>query len=193
MVCVTSGLKDGRRYDCTLFYVYISPLNMHKSHISCSPHSHHYLCHSLHLNLKQLQRLHTDSNHCVRVWFLALCRWLMVEDSFVLYMRPKDNQVGMVILYDKGFHIKMSAQETAVHHGVTIETLCRQASVLIIFTFCCDGTASQCWLCWLHPYKDYLWGVFHISVCMPQMSEPYCLGTKHAVSIRLYKQRCEGL
>ncbi|XP_036965329.1 uncharacterized protein si:ch211-168k14.2 [Acanthopagrus latus] len=58
-------------------------------------------------------------------------------------MRPKDNQVGMVILYDKGFHIKMSAQETAVHHGVTIENLCRQASVLIIFTFCCDGTASQ--------------------------------------------------
>lgn len=34
----------------------------------------------------------------------------------------------------------------------------RQASVLIIFTFCCDGTVTH--LCWLHSYTDYLCGVF---------------------------------
>ncbi|KTG33853.1 hypothetical protein cypCar_00003669, partial [Cyprinus carpio] len=53
-------------------------------------------------------------------------RWLVVKDSFVLYMRPEDGQVGTVILYDKGFHIKIWTQETGVRHGVTIEKLCRQ-------------------------------------------------------------------
>ncbi|XP_051564749.1 phospholipase D1-like isoform X2 [Myxocyprinus asiaticus] len=54
-------------------------------------------------------------------------RWLVVKDSFVLYMRPEDGQVGTVILYDKGFHIKIGTGEAGVRHGVTIENLCRQA------------------------------------------------------------------
>ncbi|TRY82467.1 hypothetical protein DNTS_032811 [Danionella cerebrum] len=57
-----------------------------------------------------------------------LFRWLVVKDSFVLYMRPEDGQVGTVILYDKGFHIKIGTREAGVRHGVTIENLCRQES-----------------------------------------------------------------
>uniref|UniRef100_A0A668AK58 phospholipase D n=1 Tax=Myripristis murdjan TaxID=586833 RepID=A0A668AK58_9TELE len=56
-------------------------------------------------------------------------RWLVVKDSFVLYMRPKDGQVGTVILYDKGFHIKIGTQETGVRHGVTIENLSRTLTI----------------------------------------------------------------
>ncbi|XP_030643413.1 phospholipase D1 [Chanos chanos] len=56
-------------------------------------------------------------------------RWLVVKDSFVLYMRPEDGQVGTVILYDKGFHIKIGTQETGVRHGVTIENLCRALTI----------------------------------------------------------------
>ncbi|XP_066542709.1 phospholipase D1 [Hoplias malabaricus] len=56
-------------------------------------------------------------------------RWLVVKDSFVLYMRPDDGQVGTVILYDKGFHIKIGTQETGVRHGVTIENLCRALTI----------------------------------------------------------------
>lgn len=52
-------------------------------------------------------------------------RWLVVKDSFLLYMRPEDGQVGTVILYDKGFHIKIGTRETGVRHGVTLENLCR--------------------------------------------------------------------
>ena len=40
-------------------------------------------------------------------------------------MRPEDGQVGTVILYDKGFHIKIGTRETGVRHGVTLENLCR--------------------------------------------------------------------
>ncbi|XP_050974455.1 phospholipase D1 isoform X2 [Labeo rohita] len=56
-------------------------------------------------------------------------RWLVVKDSFVLYMRPEDGQVGTVILYDKGFHIKIGTLETGVRHGVTIENLCRALTI----------------------------------------------------------------
>ncbi|XP_072542407.1 phospholipase D1 isoform X3 [Salminus brasiliensis] len=56
-------------------------------------------------------------------------RWLVVKDSFVLYMRPEDGQVGTVILYDKGFHIKIGTQETGARHGVTIENLCRALTI----------------------------------------------------------------
>ncbi|XP_076857811.1 phospholipase D1 isoform X2 [Brachyhypopomus gauderio] len=56
-------------------------------------------------------------------------RWLVVKDSFVLYMRPKDGQVGTVILYDKGFHVKTGTHETGVRHGVTVENLCRTLTI----------------------------------------------------------------
>ncbi|KAJ8351715.1 hypothetical protein SKAU_G00231910 [Synaphobranchus kaupii] len=56
-------------------------------------------------------------------------RWLVVKDSFVLYMRPEDGQVGTVILYDKGFHIKTGTEETGVRHGLTIENLCRALTI----------------------------------------------------------------
>eukprot|EP00064_Thunnus_orientalis_P007053 superscaffoldBa00000763_g7072 len=94
---------------------------------------------------KHFQALHQELLMFKAVLKLPLptCIWLVVKDSFVLYMRPKDSQVGMVILYDEGFHIKMSTRETVVHHGVTAKNLCRQASDLIIFTFCCDGIATR--------------------------------------------------
>ncbi|XP_035263647.1 phospholipase D1 isoform X1 [Anguilla anguilla] len=56
-------------------------------------------------------------------------RWLVVKDSFVLYMRPEDGQVGTVILYDKGFHIKTGTEETGVRHGLTVENLCRALTI----------------------------------------------------------------
>ncbi|KAJ8282536.1 hypothetical protein COCON_G00050550 [Conger conger] len=56
-------------------------------------------------------------------------RWLVVKDSFVLYMRPEDGQVGTVILYDKGFHIKTGTEETGVRHGLNIENLCRALTI----------------------------------------------------------------
>lgn len=70
-------------------------------------------------------------------------RWLVVKDSFVLYMRPEDGQVGAVMLYDKGFHIKIGTRETGVRHGVTVENLCRQVE-MISFSFIIVNENSQC-------------------------------------------------
>ncbi|KAG2456770.1 PLD1 Phospholipase, partial [Polypterus senegalus] len=51
--------------------------------------------------------------------------WLIVKDSFIAYVRPENGQVGAVILYDKGFFIKIGTKETNIKHGVTIENLSR--------------------------------------------------------------------
>ncbi|XP_073768952.1 phospholipase D1 isoform X3 [Danio rerio] len=74
-------------------------------------------------------------------------RWLVVKDSFVLYMRPEDGQVGTVILYDKGFHIKIGALETGVRHGVTIENLCRALTIK------CSTYRQARW--WGHSIDDF--------------------------------------
>ncbi|KAG9348974.1 hypothetical protein JZ751_029291 [Albula glossodonta] len=59
-------------------------------------------------------------------------RWLVVKDSFVLYIRPEDGQVGTVILYDKGFHIKTGTEETGVRHGGTHHQMLHiQASTMV--------------------------------------------------------------
>ncbi|KAI4903033.1 hypothetical protein NFI96_033387 [Prochilodus magdalenae] len=87
-------------------------------------------------------------------------RWLVVKDSFVLYMRPEDGQVGTVILYDKGFHIKIGTQETGVRHGVTIENLCRQLSRAVraitdprALTIKCSTYRQARW--WGHSIDDF--------------------------------------
>ncbi|KAI1885071.1 hypothetical protein AGOR_G00216410 [Albula goreensis] len=74
-------------------------------------------------------------------------RWLVVKDSFVLYMRPEDGQVGTVILYDKGFHIKTGTEETGVRHGVTIENLCRALTIK------CSTYRQARW--WGHSILDF--------------------------------------
>uniref|UniRef100_A0A673K454 phospholipase D n=1 Tax=Sinocyclocheilus rhinocerous TaxID=307959 RepID=A0A673K454_9TELE len=77
-------------------------------------------------------------------------RWLVVKDSFVLYMRPEDGQVGTVILYDKGFHIKIGTRETGVRHGVTIENLCRALTIK------CSTYRQARW--WGHSIDEFLFG-----------------------------------
>ncbi|XP_051782590.1 phospholipase D1 [Erpetoichthys calabaricus] len=56
-------------------------------------------------------------------------RWLIVKDSFIAYVRPENGQVGAVILYDKGFFIKIGTKETNIKHGVTIENLSRVLAI----------------------------------------------------------------
>uniref|UniRef100_A0A673KB63 Phospholipase n=1 Tax=Sinocyclocheilus rhinocerous TaxID=307959 RepID=A0A673KB63_9TELE len=90
------------------------------------------------------------SNSVCYRWSKRCEIWLVVKDSFVLYMRPEDGQVGTVILYDKGFHIKIGTRETGVRHGVTIENLCRQVEKN------CSTYRQARW--WGHSIDEFLFG-----------------------------------
>uniref|UniRef100_A0AAY4APB5 Phospholipase n=1 Tax=Denticeps clupeoides TaxID=299321 RepID=A0AAY4APB5_9TELE len=50
-------------------------------------------------------------------------RWLVVKDSFLLYMKPDTGAISFVLLVDKEFTIKMDSKDTDTRHGVRINSL----------------------------------------------------------------------
>lgn len=55
----------------------------------------------------------------------TVCSWLVVKDSFLLYMKPDSGAISFVMLVDKEFSIKMDSKDTEVKHGVRIDSLSR--------------------------------------------------------------------
>lgn len=58
-------------------------------------------------------------------WLLCLCRWLVVKDSFLLYMKPDSGAISFVLLVDKEFNIKIGQKETETKYGLQIDNLSR--------------------------------------------------------------------
>lgn len=56
---------------------------------------------------------------------MSLCSWLVVKDSFLLYMKPDSGAISFVMLVDKEFNIKMDSKDTETKHGVRIDSLSR--------------------------------------------------------------------
>ncbi|XP_061097888.1 phospholipase D1a isoform X2 [Conger conger] len=52
-------------------------------------------------------------------------RWLVVKDSFLLYMKPDTGVISFVMLLDKEFTIKMDSKSTETKHGIRIDSLAR--------------------------------------------------------------------
>ncbi|XP_040926409.1 phospholipase D1 isoform X2 [Betta splendens] len=52
-------------------------------------------------------------------------RWLVVKDSFLLYMKPDSGAISFVMLVDKEFGIKMDSKDTETKHGVRVDSLSR--------------------------------------------------------------------
>nr|XP_057916251.1 phospholipase D1-like [Doryrhamphus excisus] len=52
-------------------------------------------------------------------------RWLVVKDSFLLYMKPDSGAISFVMLFDKEFSIKMDSKDTETQHGVRVDSLSR--------------------------------------------------------------------
>ncbi|XP_028288110.1 phospholipase D1-like [Parambassis ranga] len=52
-------------------------------------------------------------------------RWMVVKDSFLLYMKPDSGAISFVMLIDKEFNIKMDSKDTETKHGVRIDSLSR--------------------------------------------------------------------
>lgn len=52
-------------------------------------------------------------------------RWLIVKDSFLLYMNPDSGAIAFVLLVDKEFRIKVGKKETETKYGLRIDNLSR--------------------------------------------------------------------
>ncbi|KAF4086491.1 hypothetical protein AMELA_G00107050 [Ameiurus melas] len=52
-------------------------------------------------------------------------RWLVMKDSFLMYLKPDTGDVSFVLLVDKEFRVKMDFKHTETKHGVRIDNLSR--------------------------------------------------------------------
>ncbi|XP_075794070.1 phospholipase D1 isoform X2 [Pelodiscus sinensis] len=52
-------------------------------------------------------------------------RWLVVKDSFLMYMKPDSGAISFVLLADKEFSIKIGKKETETEYGLQIDNLSR--------------------------------------------------------------------
>ncbi|XP_004003202.3 phospholipase D1 isoform X2 [Ovis aries] len=52
-------------------------------------------------------------------------RWLIVKDSFLLYMKPDSGAIAFVLLVDKEFRVKVGRKETETKYGLRIDNLSR--------------------------------------------------------------------
>ncbi|XP_066098008.1 phospholipase D1 isoform X3 [Saccopteryx bilineata] len=52
-------------------------------------------------------------------------RWLIVKDSFLLYMKPDSGAVAFVLLVDKEFKVQVGKKETEIKYGLRIDNLSR--------------------------------------------------------------------
>uniref|UniRef100_A0A8D2LMQ7 phospholipase D n=1 Tax=Varanus komodoensis TaxID=61221 RepID=A0A8D2LMQ7_VARKO len=52
-------------------------------------------------------------------------RWLVVKDSFLMYMKPDTGAISFVLLVDKEFSIKIGKKETDTKYGLRIDNLSR--------------------------------------------------------------------
>ncbi|XP_078389909.1 phospholipase D2-like [Cetorhinus maximus] len=66
-------------------------------------------------------------------------RWIVIKDSFLLYMRPSNGVISFVLLFDKGFNVQVGSKDTGTKYGVMIENLSR---TLIIK---CSSYRQACW------------------------------------------------
>ncbi|KAL9984962.1 hypothetical protein ACROYT_G007309 [Oculina patagonica] len=53
-------------------------------------------------------------------------KWLLVKDSFIAYVSPKDKHVRGVVLMDKEFTFKHGRKQTGVRHGLLIRSQARE-------------------------------------------------------------------
>nr|XP_028560061.1 phospholipase D2 [Podarcis muralis] len=68
-------------------------------------------------------------------------RWLVVKDSFLLYLKPESGVISFVLLFDTGFNIQVGKKPTETKHGVRIDNTCRS---LILK---CSSYRQACWWC----------------------------------------------
>ncbi|XP_032487533.1 phospholipase D1 isoform X6 [Phocoena sinus] len=52
-------------------------------------------------------------------------RWLIVKDSFLLYMKPDSGAIAFVLLVDKEFRVTVGKKETETKYGLRIDNLSR--------------------------------------------------------------------
>lgn len=53
------------------------------------------------------------------------CRWLVVKDAFLLYLKPESGVISCVLLFDPVFRVQVGKKPTETKYGVRVDNSCR--------------------------------------------------------------------
>ncbi|XP_042327906.1 phospholipase D2 [Sceloporus undulatus] len=87
----------------------------------------------------RLQGLNCAGRH--QICYRWSKRWLVVKDSFLLYMKPESGAISFVLLFDTGFSIQVGKKPTETKYGVRVDNTCRS---LILK---CSSYRQALWWC----------------------------------------------
>ncbi|XP_054851085.1 phospholipase D2 [Eublepharis macularius] len=73
-------------------------------------------------------------------------RWLVVKDSFLLYLKPESGNISFVLLFDPGFSIQVGQKPTETKYGVRVDNTCRSLVLK------CSSYRQACW--WAQEISD---------------------------------------
>uniref|UniRef100_A0A8C4QK67 Phospholipase n=1 Tax=Eptatretus burgeri TaxID=7764 RepID=A0A8C4QK67_EPTBU len=84
---------------------------------------------------------------CGNICFLWSKRYLVLKDSFMLYMKQDEGRISSVLLFDRHFNVHM-ADPTEVHGGIVIENMSRTLTVK------CASYRQALW--WLKSVQEFV-------------------------------------
>lgn len=53
------------------------------------------------------------------------CRWLVVKEAFLLYLKPESGVISCVLLFDPAFRVQVGKKPTETKYGVRVDNSCR--------------------------------------------------------------------
>lgn len=77
---------------------------------------------SFYFNNCELNRIQRCCGDCIGHWQK---RWLIVKDTFVAYVRPKDGRLHCVMLVDSEFEVSSGLYGSGLPNGVIISNMSR--------------------------------------------------------------------
>uniref|UniRef100_A0A674IXK7 Phospholipase n=1 Tax=Terrapene triunguis TaxID=2587831 RepID=A0A674IXK7_9SAUR len=104
----------------------VSSLCMHVSNLPFICHL--YICFREGMIMKRSGGHRIPGLNCCgqgRVCYRWSKRWLVVKDSFLMYMKTDSGAISFVLLVDKEFSIKIGKKETETEYGLRIDNLSR--------------------------------------------------------------------
>lgn len=90
--------------------------------------------HYVYISQMVFKEVYDNKKLLLKILPVCVCvrSWLVVKDSFLLYMKMDSGAISFVMLFDKEFGIKMDSKDTDTKHGVRVDSLSRSA--MAIFT-----------------------------------------------------------
>ena len=72
-----------------------------------------------------VESMFPNSRDAREMFFLSPRRWIVIKDTYVIYLRPNTYEVRFPMLIDRGFEVLTGFRNAGTNHGIKIKNLQR--------------------------------------------------------------------